>query len=110
MMRPLEWVGSSEKDYLALPESVKNDIMEALNKAQDGQKAPKAKPLKGFQGASVLEVVVHGPGGTYRCVYTVKLKAAVYFLHVFKKKSHHGISTPKQKMDLIKRRLREAEE
>jgi phage-related protein len=43
-------------------------------------------------------------------VYTTKLAGVVYVLHVFRKKSTHGIATPKRDLDLIKARLRRARE
>jgi len=49
-------------------------------------------------------------GDTYRAVYTVRLAARVYVLHVFQKRSKHGIKTPKAEIDLVKARLRRAEE
>jgi phage-related protein len=67
-----------------------------------------AKPLKGFGGASVLEIVARDEAGTYRGVYTVKFSGVVYVLHVFQKKSTFGIATPKHELDLIKSRLNEA--
>ena len=65
---------------------------------------------KFWRAASVLEVVEYDEGGTYRAVYTVKFKEAIFVLHVFKKKSKHGIATPKQEIDLIKDRLKLADE
>jgi phage-related protein len=82
----------------------------ALYLAQTGEKHPNTKPLKGFKGASVLEVVEDFDGDTYRAIYTVKLAKAVYILHVFQKKSKHGIATPKQDIDLIEARLKKAKE
>ena len=82
----------------------------ALYLAQQGEKHEDAKPLKGFGGAKILEVVEDYQSDTYRCVYTVKLESAVYVLHSFQKKSKKGISTPKPDIDLIKRRLKDAED
>jgi phage-related protein len=82
----------------------------ALYLAQCGEKHPSAKPLKGFKGAGVLEVVEDFDGDTYRAVYTVKLEAVVYVLHVFQKKSKQGIATPKQDINLIEMRLKRAQE
>lgn len=48
-------------------------------------------------------------GGTYRAVYTVKLKEAVFVLHCFQKKSKRGIATPKKDMDIIHARLKVAQ-
>jgi len=43
-------------------------------------------------------------------VYTVKLAHAIYVLHVFQKKSTRGIVTPRHVVELIKARLRRAQE
>jgi len=77
--------------------------------AQLGEKAETAKPLKGFGGAGVLEVVEDFDGSTYRAVYTVRFSTAVYVLHAFQKKSKKGIATPKKEIDLVKARLKLAE-
>jgi phage-related protein len=88
---------------------VKHRIGFALRTAQKGGKHPDAKPLKGFKGAGVLEVVADFDGNTFRAVYTVRLKGVVYVLHAFQKKAKRGIATPKFEMDRIKTRLREAQ-
>ena len=82
----------------------------ALYQAQLGLKAPSAKPLRGFGGAGVLEIVEDNQTNTYRAVYTVKFSDLVYVLHAFQKKSKKGIATPKKDIDLIHRRLAEAEQ
>jgi phage-related protein len=81
-----------------------------LSVAELGGKHPDAKPLKGFGGAGVLEVVEDYDRKTFRCMYTVRLQGRVYALHAFQKKSTHGIATPKRELDLVRQRLREAEE
>ena len=110
MVRKLVWVGSSEKDFLAFPEAVRFDILAALSIAQDGDKAESVKPLKGFSGASALEVIENDQSGTYRCVYTVRFRAAIYVLHAFQKKSRKGITTPREHIKMIERRLKQAAE
>lgn len=80
-----------------------------LRTAQFGRKHESAKPLKGFKGAGVLEVVEDHDGNTYRAVYTVRFSDNVYVLHVFQKKSKKGIQTPKHVVELIRARLRRAE-
>ena len=77
--------------------------------AQTGNKHPAAKPLKGFHGAGVLEVVEDHRGNTYRAVYTVRLAAVVYVLHAFQKKSKKGIATRQHDIEVIKERLKLAE-
>lgn len=66
--------------------------------------------MVGFGSAKVVEVVVDDDGNTYRAIYTVKFGKAVYVLHAFQKKSKRGIATPKLELDLIKRRLKTAEQ
>ena len=110
MARRLVWLGSSHKDFLEFPKEVKRDVLAALLLARKGEKAVHAKPLLGFSGASVLEIVERDPSGTYRCVYTVKFPSAVYVLHAFQKKSHRGIATPKDDVEMIKRRFKLASE
>ena len=109
-MRPLAWVGSSQKDYRAFPDPVKDVMGYALYLAQIGRKHRSAKPLRGFGGAGVLELVEDHDGNTYRAVYTVRFATAVYVLHAFQKKSNKGRETPKSDMDIVRRRLRTAEE
>ncbi len=108
-LKLLLWVGSSKKDLLAMPDDVVDVFGFALHLAQTGKKHAQAKPLKGFGGASVLEVVEDHMGDTYRAVYTVKIAEAVYVLHCFQKKSKQGIETPKQEMSLIRERLKAAQ-
>ena len=105
--RPLEWVGSSKKDLMALPAEVVDVFGYALHLAQMGDKHAQAKPLHGF-GSGVLEVVEDWRGNAYRAVYTVRHAARVFVLHVFEKKSKSGIATPKPDLDLIKSRLKAA--
>ena len=93
-----------------MPDEVVDVFGFALHLAQSGKKHAQAKPLRGFGGAGVLEVVEDHEGDTYRAVYTVRFAGNVYVLHCFQKKSKHGIQTPKQDMDLIRERLKAAQE
>ncbi len=108
--KPLVWIGSTLKDLRAFPEEVKDVMGFALSVAQAGGKHPDAKPLKGYKGAGVLEVVDDFDGDTYRAVYTVKLEGVVYALHAFQKKSKTGKATDRIDLDMIERRLRLARE
>ncbi len=107
-LRPLEWIGGSKKDLMALPEEVVNVFGYALYLAQAGGKHAQAKPLQGFGSAGVLEVAEDWRGNTYRAAYTVRFAVRVFVLHVFQKKSKSGIATPKPDLDLIKARLKAA--
>lgn len=108
-MSPVVFVGSSLSDLKALPDPVQDHFGYALYTAQCGAKHRDAKPLTGFGGSGVLEVVRAYRGGTFRAVYTVRLANAVYVLHVFQKKSKSGIETPQSDMQLVRQRLQEAE-
>ena len=108
MVRPVRWVGSCKDDLSLFPAEVKRRVGGALWDAQLGLKAPYAKPLKGFGGASVLEVVDDFDGDTYRAVYTVRFAGAVYVLHAFQRKSKKGAATPKRDLQLVAERLKQA--
>ena len=108
--KPLEWLGSSKKDLIALPEDVRRFFGHALHFAQNGEKHYSAKPLKGFGGAGVLEVVENDESGTYRAVYTVRFEEVVFVLHCFQKKSKTGIAMPKADKAVIETRLKAAAE
>ena len=107
--RPVIWIGSSRRDLRSFPRAVRRDLGQSLYAAQQGQTDPSAKPLRGFGGGSVLEIVAGQVGGTWRAVYTVRYPEAIYVLHAFQKKSKRGIATPKKDMDLIRHRLADAE-
>jgi phage-related protein len=107
-MKPLVWLGSSRKNLKAFPKEVRYVFGYALFEAQLGRKHPNAKPLRGLNGGTVLEVVEDHAGNTYRAVYTVKFEGIVYVLHAFQKKAKRGIRTPKRDVNLMKQRLREA--
>ncbi|NKB81751.1 MAG: hypothetical protein GKS05_07680 [Nitrospirales bacterium] len=109
-MKLVHFLGNSQTILRGFPVMVKDRVGYALYEAQRGKKAANTKPLKGFHGASVLEVVEDHDGSTYRAVYTIRFSNTVYVLHVFQKKSKKGIATPKQDIDLIKSRLKLAED
>jgi phage-related protein len=58
----------------------------------------------------VVEVVKDFRGDTFRAVYTLRYAGAVYVLHAFQKKSKTGRETLRRDMEMIKQRLREAEQ
>jgi phage-related protein len=107
--QPVVWVGASRRNVRRFPREVRRDVGRALYAAQQGETDPAAKPLRGFGGGSVLEIVASHHGDTWRAVYTVRYPEAVYVLHAFQKKSKSGIATPKKDMMLIQQRLAEAQ-
>ena len=103
-------MGSSYKDFVSFPEAIQQEMGHALYLAQIGRIHSSAKPLKGFGGAGIVELVEDDQHGTYRAVYTVKFESAIYVLHAFQKKSKKGIKTPREEIELVRRRLKVAEE
>jgi phage-related protein len=107
--KELVWVASCRKDLREFPPAVRRTFGVALFAVQLGETPPEAKPLKGFGGASVMELVEGHERGTYRAVYTVRFGSKIYVLHAFQKKSKRGIATSKQEIELIRARLKIAE-
>jgi phage-related protein len=109
-LKPVIWLGASLADLREFPPPVQDHMGYALYVAQRGGKHQDAKVLTGFGGAGVLEVIKDHRGDTFRAVYTLKYAGTVYVLHAFQKKSKSGRETPRRDIELIKQRLREAEQ
>ena len=108
--KPVVWVSSARKNIQAMPSLIRREFGVALDEAQEGRKPLNAKPLRGFKGASVVEIVESFDSDAYRAVYTVRFEEAIYVLHVFQKKSRRGIETSSRDLELIRTRLQQAEE
>jgi len=105
---PQNSASSGECGLKGFPKPVRAAFGFGLHLAQTGQHPPNAKPLKGF-GSGVVELLEDFDGDTYRAAYVVRFEQAVYVLHVFKKKSKRGSVTRQHDIELIRRRLRDAE-
>ncbi len=108
--RPVHWMGSSKEDLRGFPAQVQDDVGYALWVVQQGDTPLGAKPLRGFGGAAVMEIVDDYDTDAFRVVYTVRFRQAIYVLHSFQKKSTVGVRTSPQDMDTIRGRLRAAQE
>jgi phage-related protein len=108
-LKPVVWVGSSLKDLREFPGGVQDHMGYALYVAQRGGRHRDTKNLSGLGGAGVVEIIKDYRGDTFRAVYTLRYRSAVYVLHAFQKKSKSGRATPRREMELIQQRLREAE-
>ena len=102
--KDIYWIASAREDLRLFPEEVRQVLGYALYLAQTGHKHPDVKPLKGFGGAGVLEMVEDHEGDTYRAVYTVRFKSAIYVLHAFQKKTQ---ATPTREIAIAKTRFAE---
>lgn len=109
MKRRISWAGGSLKDFQKFPEAVRREIIRALRRAAEGETADSVKPFKGV-GSGVFEIALRYRTDAYRTVYTVQVGDDVYVIHAFQKKSKTGIKTPKQEVDLIRRRLKRLKE
>ena len=107
--KPLDWVGSSKRDFVGFPEPVRDEMGNALGLAQFGDQHPSAKPWKG-EGPGIFELVESHEGNAYRAVYTVRFKEVVYVSHAFQKKSPKGVKTAKLDFDMVERRLKVAQQ
>ena len=107
--KPMVFAGSSREDLREMPPQVRSDLGNALWNVQRGLTPDNAKPLKGYRGAGVLEVIEDYDSDTYRAVYTVRFAGVVYVLHVFQKKSTHGIRTLPRDLRLVEQRIQWAE-
>lgn len=108
-VQPVIWVGSSRKDLRQFPAPVQDHLGHALFVAQQGGKHVDAKPLNGFGGSGVVEIIKDFRTDTFRAVYTVRFAGAIYVLHAFQKKSKTGRKTPKSEIELVRKRLRDTE-
>jgi phage-related protein len=106
--KEVRWIASSLKELCGFPSEVQRVMGFALFLAQTGDKHPSAKPLRGFHGSGVLEIIDDFDGDAFRTVYTVRFEDVVYVLHAFQKKSKRGIATPKREMDLVQERYEAA--
>jgi phage-related protein len=106
--KPLHWVGSSKRDLKQMPAQTVRGLGMALSVAQFGGKHPSAKPWKGL-GPGVFEIVSDHWTDTFRAVYAVRFRQAVYVLHCFQKKSPSGVRTAQTDVQLIEQRLRTAQ-
>lgn len=107
-LKPLVWIASAHKDFLAFPASVHDEAGYALYLAQIGKRHEHAKVFKGFGDAGVVEIVTSFDDCAFRTVYTVRFATAIYVLHAFQKKSKSGVKTPPHDIELIRKRLKDA--
>ena len=108
-MRPVVWLGNSRRNIQAFPPDARRIIGGELQLMQYGGMPKDAKPFGGI-GSGVIEIAIRHDGEAYRTVVALQFGRNIYVLHAHQKKSKKGIATPKQDVDLIKQRYKEAKE
>ncbi len=109
VMRPVVWLGNSRRNIQAFPPDARRIIGGELQLMQYGGMPKDAKPFRGI-GSGVIEIAIRHDGEAYRTVVALQFGGNIYVLHAYQKKSKKGIATPKQDVDLIKQRYKEAKE
>ena len=109
VMRPVVWLGNSRRNIQAFPPDARRIIGGELQLMQYGGMPKDAKPFRGI-GSGVIEIAIRHDGEAYRTVVALQFGRNIYVLHAYQKKSKKGIATPKQDVDLIKQRYKEAKE
>lgn len=108
-MRSVSWIKAAQKEFMAFPEAVREDMIVALNDAARGLMPDTAKPFKGV-GSGVFEIALRHQGDAFRAIYAVQIGAAVWVIDAFQKKSKSGIKTPQMDVDRIRERLKQLRE
>jgi len=109
-LKPLIWVGSSREDFREFPEPVQDRMGYALYVAQRGGKHRDSKPLSGFGGAGVLEVIEdfsrrHISRGIRRAPRRGRIRSSRLSEEI-----EDRSRDPRRDIELIHQRLREAEQ
>jgi phage-related protein len=102
-------MGNAKRNLQAFPEGAQKLIGDELQLLQFGGMPKSAKPFKGV-GSGVVELAIRHATDAYRTVVALQMGKKIYVLHAFQKKSKTGIKTPKQDVDVIKQRYKEAKE
>ncbi len=102
-------MGTTKREVQAFPDGARKLIGDELQLIQFGGMPKDAKPFHGV-GSGVLEIAIRYDTDAFRTVVAVQLGRKIYVLHAFQKKSKTGDKTPRQDVDLIKQRYKEARE
>ena len=109
VLRSVVWMGNSKKNLRGFSEGAQKLIGDELQLLRFGGMPTDTKPFRGV-GSGVFEIAVRYDKDAYRTVVALQIGKKIYVLHAFQKKSKRGIATPKQHIDLIKQRYKEAQE
>ena len=100
-MKPIRFLGDSLKAIREFPKDARQDAGYQLEKVQDN-KAPNDFKAMPSIGRGVEEIRIWDESGTYRVIYTARLKDYVYVLHAFQKKTQ---ATSKRDIEIARQRF-----
>ena len=99
-MKAIRFLGDSLKRLREFPEDVRQDAGYQLDKLQRGLQPDDFKPMPTI-GKGVEEIRLWDDSGTFRVIYTARLKEMVVVLHVFQKRTQ---ATSRRDMELARHR------
>ena len=99
-MKAIRFLGDSLKRLREFPEDVRQDAGYQLDKLQRGLQPDDFKPMLTI-GKGVEEIRLWDDSGTFRVIYSARLKEMVIVLHAFQKKTQ---ATSRRDMELAKDR------
>lgn len=99
-MKTIRFLGDSLKRLREFPADARQDAGYQLDKVQRGLRPDDFKPMLSI-GRGVEEIRVWEDSGTYRVIYTARVKDEVIVLHAFQKKTQ---TTSTRDIELAKRR------
>ncbi len=102
-LKQVRWVGDCQEQIRAFPDDARREAGYQLGRVQAGREPADWKPMPSV-GLGVNEIRVREDSGAFRVIYVAKFAEAVYVLHAFQKKAQ---KTPKQDIELARRRFRE---
>ena len=103
MTKPIRFLGDSLKALKGFPKDARQNAGYQLEQVQNCKTPDDFKPMLSI-GKGVEEIRIWDESGTYRVIYTARLKAAVYVLHAFQKKTQ---ATTKRDIEIAKGRFNE---
>lgn len=94
-----------QKEITEFPDDVRGELADALARLNEGHtlSMPLSRPMPSI-GKNVHELRFRDRAGVYRVIYVFVGGGTIYLIHAFMKKTQ---STPKQNIDLAKKRLKE---
>ena len=102
-MKPIKFLGDSLRALRQFPKNARQDAGYQLEQVQDGRAPDDFKPMPSI-GTGVQEIRIWDESGTFRVIFTARLKDAVYVLHAFQKKTR---TTAKSDIEIARRRYAE---